>query len=226
MTLKRQTLIAIMLAILLALPATVRVARGNGAPVSLYLSWLPGISNWTNARAATGSAIVSVSLGELKLEVEGLEHLVTGQYEVWLVTEDMKQMVSMGRFNSDMLDQAKYDAVREDVPANDYRYLLISVEPEPDSDPASSGDWAIGAIFPDAALLVVTATPPGGAGAGETGGGGEAGAGPTATPMPPPPQALPVTGGTPGTATSGWLLGFGAIVVAIGLVWLGRRRVA
>ncbi len=222
---KKRVLVTIMLVTLLAFPAVVPVARGNGAPVSLYLSWLPGITNWTSARTASGTAIVSVSLGELKLEAEELEHLATGQYEAWLVTEGMQQMVSMGRFNSDMLGQAKYDALREDLPARDYRYLLISVEPEPDSDPASSGTWAIGAIFPDSALLVVTATPPTGTGTGETPG-GEVAAGPTVTPMPPPPQVLPVTGGASGTRTNGWLIGLGAIVAALGIVWYGRRRVA
>jgi len=215
---KKQRIIPIFLALWMALQIAVGSAIANGSPVSLYLSWLPGITNWADGRAASGSALVSVSLGELKLNVESLPHLTTGMYEAWLVTEDMQEMVSMGRFNSDMLGQARHEFVREDLPARDYRYLLISVEPQPDSDPDSSGVWAIGGVFPDTALLVVTATPPAGTGTREAGT-----AGPGLTPTPPPPQALPVTGGE-GTTPYGGVLVAGLALALFGTVWHVRRR--
>ncbi|NOZ06871.1 MAG: hypothetical protein GXP41_11080 [Chloroflexi bacterium] len=194
----------------------------NGVPVTLYLTWLPGITNWEKAQPASGSAIVSVSLGELKLEAESLPHLTNGQYEAWLVTEDMQQMVSMGRFNSDMVGHVRFESTREDLPAREYRFLLISVEPEPDTSEASSGQWAIGGVFPDTSLLVVTATPAGSGSASGTTAPAENAT--PVTPTPPPPQSLPVTGGAPATGLPGGLLALAALLMGGGIIWRKRRQ--
>jgi len=74
--------------------------------------------------------------------------------------------------------------------------------------------------LPDTALLVGTATPPGGAG---TGAGGAKATGPQFTPTPPPPQALPVTGGEPASPYGGVLVA-GVALALFGAVWHFRRR--
>lgn len=219
---QRCKIVAALLVVGMLLLLLATAVAANGVPVTLYLTWLPGVTNWENAQAASGSAIVSVSLGELKLEAESLPHLSNGQYEAWLVTEDMQQMVSMGRFNSDMVGHARFENVREDLPSREYRFLLVSMEPEPDTDKASSGKWAIGGVFPDTSLLVVTATP---AGAGRAS--GEATPAENATPVtptPPPPQALPVTGGAPAAGLQGGIVVLAAFLLSGAVIWRRRRH--
>ncbi len=215
-------IIAALLVVGMLLLLIATAVAANGVPVTLYLTWLPGVTNWENAQSASGSAIVSVSLGELKLEAESLPHLTNGQYEVWLVTEDMQQMASMGRFNSDMVGHARFESVREDLPSREYRFLLVSVEPDPDTSEASSGKWAIGGVFPDTSLLVVTATPAGTGSA--TGAATPAENATPVTPTPPPPQALPVTGGEPAAGLSGGILALAALLMGGGIIWRKRRH--
>jgi len=217
---KKRAFMILLVVMGISVTLMINTVAANGTPVNLYLAWLPGITNWTNGQRASGTALVSVSLGELKMELQSLPHLTTSKYEAWLVTEDMKQMESMGRFNSDMLGRVKYEHVREDLPAREYRFLLISVEPDPDPDPASSGKWAVGAIFPDTSLLVVTATPPPMTGAEKTPTGESS---VSVTPTPPPPLVLPKTGGSRPFFGIG-LLVLGMSLIGGGIVWQKRRK--
>jgi hypothetical protein len=65
----------------------------------------------------------------------------------------------LGKFNTDINGQTDYSAQFDDIPTLDYRYLIITVEPEPDPSSSSDARWSIGGIFPDPEILIVTETP-------------------------------------------------------------------
>ncbi|MCD6289574.1 MAG: hypothetical protein J7M34_03655, partial [Anaerolineae bacterium] len=86
---RTSTRLLIRAGIMVILLLSIAVARvhANGAPVDVYLDYIPGTSNW-GPRTATGHAVVSVGEGEVTLEVKGLPHLKDEHYQVWLERSD------------------------------------------------------------------------------------------------------------------------------------------
>jgi len=123
-------------------------ASANGSTLKLHLWWLPKVCNCGSDKAL-GEVQVNVGEGYIDLVATGLAPLEGGAYEVWLVTPGLGQWVSMGRFSIGSEDEAHYTAVLERTPVLDYRYVLVTQEPEPDTDADPSGCVVLGAVFPD-----------------------------------------------------------------------------
>jgi hypothetical protein len=156
-------------------------ALANGAPVTVFLSYLPKFSNYGPVNAK-GTADISIGEAWLELEAEGMPRLKDALYEVWITNAATKERISLGKFNADAKGLVAFRANFQDLPKADYRYLFVSVEPLPDPSPEPDKRVTIAGVFPNAQLLIVTGTP-------------TPALVPGVTPPPAPPAVLPVTGG-------------------------------
>lgn len=181
-------------------------AAANGAPVKIFLNYLPELSNY-GATSASGVAQVSIGEAWVDLEAEGLPQLAGVQYEAWLVTSD-DQMISLGTFNSDADGRVDYFAEFDDIPVLDYRFFVISVESVPDTNPDQADPRrSIAGVFPNARLEIVSGTP-------------TATLEPGVTATPGAPAGLPVTGNANASAVAAaiWLaLGLSLVIVGLAL---------
>jgi len=141
-------LLTIVFALLISL-SWVQIVSANGHTVTLYLGYLPEVSNW-GPQDAAGKARVNVGEGLIELDLHGLPALDDQEYEVWLVTADELSWVSLGRFDADERNQVSYSAIVDWVPVEDYRYLVVTVEPRDDHSVDPSDSRAIAAVFPNA----------------------------------------------------------------------------
>lgn len=192
-------LIGLLTLILTGLTLTVSLSLANGAPVTIFLSYLPDVSTY-GSPDANGTAVVSIGEAWLELEAQGLPQLQDELYEAWVIDAETGEMRSFGKFNAAADGTVDYKVELDNLVYSDYRYFVISVEPEPDPDPEADPRWTIGGVFPNPELLIVsgTATPVQNSNAEEAavdnanlGGTPD----PLATAGPPgPPPALPETG--------------------------------
>jgi hypothetical protein len=177
-------LFAVGLALVLALAFTLP-AHANGAPVDVFLDYMPGVSNW-GPQDATGQAVVAVGDGRVDLEVRGLPSLQDEIYWVWLVPADQEAPVAVGAFRTDATGRGSLHVALDDLPYLTYRLLLITVEPAGGGASAvpqePGGRRALAGRFPNLELAREALVQPGG---GASGGG----AGVAAR-----PEFLPVTG--------------------------------
>jgi hypothetical protein len=199
-----------LLALLVALAAWPIGARANGHTLTLYLSFMPGLSN-AGPAGATGQAKLNIGDGLVDLTAQGLAPLDKGEYEVWLVPANAGTWVSLGRFNSNADGTVTYSAQVNQLPIQDYRYLVITVQEASTAPDQPSGQNSIAAAFPNPEALPTAA--PAGAG---TGTAGTAEAASSGTPQ--APAFLPVTGGAAGAGST--LAVVGAVALA-GLLALG-----
>jgi len=189
--------IAATLSIFFAIPVS-----ANGAPVTIFLNYMPEVSNW-GSQSATGTAVVAVGDGEVALEVTGLPRLTDEHYEVWLESREDRELYSVGKFNVDQEGVGRLYVLLDTLPYQEYRMLLISVEPDPDPNPEIGDRKSLAGLFPNEAVIqittpITTATP-------------ESGSRPT---------YLPVTGGDHSPAVPAWELSITTVVIlalAIGL---------
>lgn len=227
MKLKAKPWMALSIGLFLAALLAVTVLA-NGAPVKIFLNFLPDFSNYGPIDA---SGVAQISIGEawINLEAQAMPVLTNEKYEAWIQEVDTNKVYSLGKFNANADGSVKYALELDDLPVKEYRYLFITVEPDP--DPSSDPDQrvSIAGLFPEPRLEILdhpatptielsgNATPPvsatgtftptdasvtGGATGGNTG---------TA------PRTLPVTG-APGPAVAVLAL----VVVGAGLIFLGK----
>lgn len=190
--------------LLLAVPVS-----ANGAPKKIFLNYLPEYSNY-GPTSASGVALISIGEAWVDLQAEGLPQLSGQLYEAWLVKAATDEMFSLGKFNADVEGRVTYYHELDQIPETEYRYFVITVEPDPDSDPAAESKRSIAGVFPSVELQVVSGTPtptlvPG------------------VTPTPGAPATLPVTGSITGI----WGLGVGLLGLGLGIIgfiWLQRGR--
>lgn len=142
----RVRLVVLFVALLLALWPVVGWANGNS--ITLYLSYLPGLST-VGPEAAAGQAKLNVGEGQVDLVAEGLAQLSQEVYEVWLVTADRQTWVSLGRFSASADGRAHHVAQADGVPVLEYRYLALTVEAEAGDESAASGRVSIAANLPN-----------------------------------------------------------------------------
>ena len=138
------------LALVLALLTTVQPAAANGAPVTVNLIYLPGLSNW-GPTDASGLADVVLRDESVYVQVSGLPHLRGEAYEVWLANTAGGAWLSVGRFNTDDTGSGDLDAdiaLPPGLPEHPYDLVLITVEPEPDADPSPSTKVSLAGYFP------------------------------------------------------------------------------
>jgi hypothetical protein len=127
----------------------------NGAPVTIFLNYMPGVSNW-GSQTASGAAVVAVGDGEVALEVTGLPRLTDEHYEVWLESRETRDLYSVGKFNVDLTGIGRLNVLLDTLPYQEYRMLLISVESDPDPDPAISERRSLAGLFPNEAVVQIT----------------------------------------------------------------------
>lgn len=176
--------ISIVLLLALAIPAA-----ANGAPVKIFLNFLPEFSNY-GSTTANGTVLISIGEAWVDLSAQGMPQLTDESYEAWIVEIDTQKPFSVGKFNADAEGNINYFVQLDDIPVTEYRYFYLTVEPEPDSNPAEpDARIALAGLFPDPRLEIVDFTPTptiqlsqiGGSeeisGTGETGKEGDEGAG-------------------------------------------------
>jgi hypothetical protein len=185
-------------------------AAANGAPIKIFLNYLPNFSNYGSPQA-TGIALVSFGEAWVDIQAEGLPQLSGQLYEAWLARSETNDMISLGKFNADASGRVAYHVEFEQLLEADYRYFFITVEPDPDSSPEADARRTIAGVFPNAEVIEVTGTPtptlvPG------------------VTPTPGVPAALPVTGDleSPSWPLVLGVAGLGLIFILTGLFY--RRR--
>lgn len=199
---------------LISLAVLAAPVAANGKPVKIFLNYLPDVSNYGPA-GASGVARVSIGEAWVELAATGLPQLSGELYEAWLIDASNGEMVSLGRFNADADGQVAYYAELDDLPHSDYRYFVITVEPDPDPSPEADPRRTIAGVFPNPQLQIVTGAPtavPTAAAADVAA--GDAPVEPAATATPPPPVTLPVTGEEP---SGKWVLAGTALALAVGL---------
>jgi hypothetical protein len=156
-------------------------AAANGAPVKVFLNFLPETSNHGPVNAS-GTATISIGEAWIDLTADGMPQLEDAHYEVWITNAETQEMISLGTFNADADGHVEYSVELDDIPIADYRYLWITVEDEPDAKPDEADDRiTIAGVFPDSQLVIVTGSP-------------TPTLAPGATPQPGAPVTLPVTG--------------------------------
>lgn len=203
-------LICGLILLLAATPAT-----ANGAPIKIFLNYLPEFSNY-GSTGATGVALISIGEAWVDIQAEGLPQLSGQLYEAWLVTAETNDMISLGKFNADASERVAYHVEFEQLPAADYRYLFISVETDPDPDPAADARRTIAGVFPNAEVIQATVAPT-----------PTLAPGITPTPgAPATPAALPVTGEVVllNMNIRFWPLGVASLGVALILAGILYRR--
>ena len=215
--------IATLLVLALAV-AVAPAARANGGAVKIPLKYLASVSNW-GPTSASGIGSVDVSDGEVIVTASGLPRLSAERYEGWLITG--ADLVSVGRFNADASGVVQFRVILERLPARKYDLFLLTVEPEPDSDPKPSAQRTIGGYF-NPLMATPTGSPGGLPG---TTPGSVPGSTPVNTPMvsmTPPytaPVSLPNTGEQPTSDDfpGGALLALAAAVTALAGALAARR---
>ena len=199
----------------------------NGAPVTLYLGYLPNVSTW-GPKSITGTAIVAIADGQVTLSVNGLPRLEREHYEIWLESRADRKLFSVTKFNAEADGTVRLRVTMDNLPYQEYRMLFISVEPEPDPSPEPDARKALAGLFPNPAVIQVTAQPTQPTTASVSSG----------TPAPQRPLYLPVTGGE-ASAEDGasihqarlfrtvWVEGVGLLalgVVTTVLLWVLKKR--
>lgn len=216
----------IILSVLALLAVTALPALANGKPITIYLNYLPEFSN-AGATEASGTARVSIGEAWVEIIADGMPALNGEQYEAWLQESDSGNRLSLGKFNADANGHVDYYNELDFIPEADYRYLLVTIEADPDTSPDADARVSVAGVFPTAQLVIVNQTPTpevtsGGDGTGvvTTTNGSEVT--PPSTDgttdgavVSPPPATLPVTGQDNRVSLFGFLA-LGIFALAIG----------
>lgn len=181
----------------------------NGAPIKIFLNYLPEFSNYGPTDA---SGVAEISIGEawVDLTIDGLPQLTDEHYEAWLIGAGEQQMISVGTFNSGADGHVDYFVELSELPDIDYRFFVVTVETDSDDNPEPDPRRTIAGIFPDPKLQIVIETPTPTLEAGVT-----ATLGPPITPN--APGTLPVTG-VP--LPEIWVINLGLLMLGLGIVSL------
>jgi len=190
---------ALVLSAMLAAPG---VARANGVPVMVELSYID-LSNW-GPQDATGSAELIFAEGIVRVSAQGLPRLDGSLYQAWLVNSEVGDAISAGRFNASVAGHVSYQGSLPPIADFGFDLFILTVEPDPDNAPQPTQDRSIGGYF----SLFGVASP--------DGTGGEAAAGSLQA-----PGTLPSTG-DPAFVTD--MIRVGALATAMALsVVVGLR---
>ena len=137
----------LIVAIPLALAPT---TRANGGGVTVYLGYLPEVSNW-GTYEATGRAYVNAGEGRAHIVVDHMISDPAIRYEVWLVrADDRDALFSIGTFEVDDTGHADVELINPRLGPAEFRFLVISAEPAHDEDPRPAARRTIAGVFPNA----------------------------------------------------------------------------
>lgn len=140
---KRLFFAFVLLTVLLTLPLT---AQANGNNQVIFLTYLPGVSNYGN-KSASGIAVVDLVTGEVAVQVTNLTLTDNEHYEVWLTGPNLTDPVHVAALPS---DGHLPTVIVPDLPPIDYRYVLLTLESD-GATPATPGDKrSLAGVFPNA----------------------------------------------------------------------------
>jgi len=147
-TFLRRTLLGVVAALVVLAPA-LRFggdrAYANGVPIRIPLTWLSGLSTYGSPEAA-GEAELSFAEAVIRLDARGLPALAGESYRIWLVKSGSNRSIAVGSFRGNANGVAGYTG-KLNVEGYDWDLLIVTVEPEPDADPAPSDRRTIGGFF-------------------------------------------------------------------------------
>ena len=212
--------ICLLTALACALTVWRETAAANGAPATVILTYLPGVSN-VGPETATGIAEVIGAEGEITVNVTGLPALNGESYEVWLINTKTKEGFNGGRFNADASQTATYRMLqRGGLPDKHFNLVVLAIAPDGTTSNGPGERRSIGGYYP---VPVVDGQQP----EELPYTGGEQAAAPRAdlsgiTVLGQAKQATPQSGPAPYTLVGSGLMVLAAAVV-VGLLW-GRRR--
>jgi hypothetical protein len=147
-TLLRRCLLGAVAALIVLLPGLLLGggrAEANGVPIRIPLTWLSGLSTYGSPEAA-GEAELSFAEAVIRLDARGLPALAGESYRIWLVKSGTNRSVAVGSFKGSANGVAGYTG-KLNVEGYDWDLLIVTVEPEPDADPAPSDRRTIGGFF-------------------------------------------------------------------------------
>lgn len=122
------------------------VARANGVPMRVPLTYLAGLSN-SGPTDARGEAEISFAEGLIRVDVRGLPRLNGELYQVWLAKSGTNRAVAVGSFNTGADGLGGYSGRMSGLEGYDYDLVILTIEPQPDPDPAPSAKRSIGGFF-------------------------------------------------------------------------------
>jgi hypothetical protein len=129
-----------------ALLPQLKVARANGVPVRVALTYLPGLSNF-GPEDAHGSAELSYAEGLIHVDAEGLPVLQAGDYGLWLVNTATNRALAAGTFSADAGGSTTYQGKLKGVTSYDYDLIVVTVEAGSGAPATPSDRRSIGGYF-------------------------------------------------------------------------------
>ena len=150
---KLRRTVSVMTAIIAVALLTTTVTLANGVPVRLFLNYLPDTSNW-GPQTANGSAMVGVGDGFVQLSVTGLSHLDGERYTAWLLPQDGSEWVRVGTFSIDETGAGDFGWTPEVFPYQEYHLMVVTVEPDPDSDGKPDSRISLVGHFPNSEAIL------------------------------------------------------------------------
>lgn len=97
---------------------------------------------------ATGTVQIDTATGRVDVSIIDLDMLDGEVYEGWLAGGG-ESPISTGRFNTDADGNGSSTIALGDITLRTYARFLLTVEPEPDSDPGPDSRHNIGAEIPE-----------------------------------------------------------------------------
>src|SRR6476620_7504110 len=121
--------VAVLLATALALVAPAELARANGTPIRIVLSYLNGVSNF-GPQNATGVAELITSEGEARLTAAGLQKLgANEEYQLSLSSSEANQRMRLGSVQVSDAGVGRLDTVlRQPIPEIAWDLITITVQ--------------------------------------------------------------------------------------------------
>jgi hypothetical protein len=136
--------LAVMAVALVLMVGSGRAARAESEATRVILSYVPVVSNWGPVEA-NGVVVYSLAEGDVRADLVGLPVLGDDErYELWLGSSATGEHYPLTRFNAVSSGTTFVDALLpEAIPDAGWDEVYVTVEPEPDDDPAPSGAYAI-----------------------------------------------------------------------------------
>jgi hypothetical protein len=122
-------------------------AKLGDRQLTIPLSYLDGESN-AGPTDATGSASVDTTTGRVEIVVEGLPKVPGEAYEGWLAGGG-ESPVSTGVFRTDASGGGASEITLGDLSGTSYTKVVITIEPDPDTDPAPDARHSLAGFIPE-----------------------------------------------------------------------------
>lgn len=124
-------------------------AYANGHNQVIFLAFLPDVSNFGN-QSASGIAVVDLHTGEVSVQTTSLTPIVGGSYHIWLAGPNLESPVHVSKLESD----GHLATIVANLPAQEYRYVVLSAEAEGEDSPSEWSDRvSLAGVFPNPEVI-------------------------------------------------------------------------